>query len=124
MAIALAFVIGLVAVTLTAVIHQNSKPADAHRVVAAGAITGQSPVSDYRFMEMNLDLPSGTVMASGDIWNRLLELDRNLYPRVAESSTAPDWRLMELNQWGENFIFDSAGNDAAAPLDTRPLTDH
>jgi hypothetical protein len=77
------------------------------------ASTGYVGASTWRFREMN-ELPT-TRAPERDQRAEQIFLEMNLdLPGVA-TSAAPDWRMIEANQWGENFILDDADSDLVPP---------
>ncbi len=70
--------------------------------VAAPAVS----MDTTRFLEQNLYLPDGTAndATSRMIYERLLEENLDYPPVVSDS--APNWRVLEENTWGEDFNFD------------------
>lgn len=77
------------------------------------ASTGYVGESTWRFREMN-ELPT-TRAPERDQRAEQIFLEMNLdLPGVA-TSAAPDWRMIEANQWGENFTLDDADSELVPP---------
>jgi hypothetical protein len=104
MTLALAVTGIAVAVAVTASVSDDGGGEGAHRVVAPQSIAVDQPVFDHRFMEQNLYLPSAGVASMIDSRDRQLFLEQNLNLPYQATSSAPDWRVLEENSWGENFV--------------------
>lgn len=74
----------------------------------AGAIRATSPSSNYQFMEQNLYLPGDSVAPAAISYDTIRFRELNLDLPGSSISTAPDWRVIEANSFGENFTFADA----------------
>jgi len=80
-----------------------------------GAAPAMNSHSDYTFMEQNLNLLSSDIapVASPSMDYRFREM--NLELPGAVSSVAANWRVIEENSWGENFVFDAPTVETILP---------
>ena len=71
---------------------------------------------DYAFMEQNLNLPGSSVQPAARSYDDIRFSEQNLHlPGPAVSSTAPDWRVIEANSFGEDATFSNPLPQAQDP---------
>jgi hypothetical protein len=136
-ALAIGVVASLAIGATTAVIVRDALEADNTRAgVAANPLASRERAFDYRFMEQNLDLPSaGVTRAANDDFNYQF-MEQNLYlpgdigqPATrsyeairfreqnldlpgSNAAAAPNWKVLEENSWGEDFVFETDERDS------------
>ena len=102
------------------------------------AIAAQSDVLSFQFQEQNLELPTGSVAATASnrahhqFLEQNLELptgglapatngidyrfhEMNLELPTGTAVATPDWRIIEENSWGEDFVFATPSGESVAP---------
>ena len=134
--LALALATSLTAVA-TAFVVSDGGPSDTDGAAGSIAVTTGHSRFDYRALEMNLQLPTGSFMpAAGEPIEptdvapnvgrpagslrsagirdfRFLEMNLDL--PGSSVSTAAHWKVIEENSWGEDFDFDSPDNGSLFP---------
>ncbi len=80
-----------------------------------GAVQAANTNSNYQFMEQNLYLQNDNVQpaAIGVDAMRFREMNLDLPGPIAAAT--PNWRVIEENSYGEDFIFAASGIDSLAP---------
>jgi hypothetical protein len=94
--IALAIVAGVAGASMTAVAIDDDGSTDREPERIVRPVGAEHPMFDYQFMEQNLHLPSAPAPTS-------------------PKSTAPDWRVLEQNSWGEDFVLDTPESGSYYP---------
>ena len=84
----------------------------------AGPTTPPIPLDTMRYLEQNLYLPDATADDADDatkqmIYDRLLKENLDIAPLIVPG--APDWRFLEQNSWGEDFIIGSPADGLVYP---------
>jgi|GEM_PF-5071835 len=87
-ALAVAIAIGVTGAGTAAVSLAEDSSSDVELERVDRPVGAEHPMFDYQFMEQNFHLPVAPE------------------PTVT-SSTAPNWRVLEENSWGEDFVFDT-----------------
>jgi hypothetical protein len=125
----------------TATIIRDASRNDSDRAAVVGsAVVHGEPQFGYTFLEMNLNLPTGGQNSAVNRYADVQFMEQNLLlpgsnvapaanPGVdyrfremnlelpgSVSSVAPDWRVIEQNSWGENFVFDASSSESIAPI--------
>lgn len=72
-------------------------------------------MTSYVFQEQNLDLPTAGAVRDEAIRSDYQFMEQNLYLPRSLAVTAPDWRLLEANSWGELFVFATSSGDSLFP---------
>jgi hypothetical protein len=80
--------------------------------------------TDYQFMEQNLNLPASDIAAATDSTMDYRYLEMNLDLPGTATDVASDWRLIEQNTWGEDFVLDDASSESVPPRATDALQKH
>jgi hypothetical protein len=93
--------------------HQTDGMGEGWLAHGRPASTGYADQSTWRLMEMN-ELPSAQA-PERDPRAEQIFLEMNLDQPGVATSAAPDWRMIEANQWGENFILDNADSNLVPP---------
>jgi len=93
--------------------HQSDSMGEGWLANGRPTSSGYVDQATWRLREMN-ELPSTQAPERDPRAEQiLLEMNLNL-PGVA-TSAASDWRMIEANQWGENFLLDDADSDVIPP---------
>jgi hypothetical protein len=99
----------------TASIVRDAGDSDSGRTVVASAPAAREQTFGYQFMEQNLNLPSGEIApaTAPAIDYRFLEMNLDLPGSV--TGVAPDWRMIEQNSWGEDFVLGGSTSGLIPP---------
>jgi hypothetical protein len=128
-----------IGVTTATIVRDASDNDRGRAAVVSSAALNPETLFSYQFMEMNLDLPTGTLTPAVTRYADIQFMEQNLLlpgSSVAQatnpvvdyrfremnldlpgsvSSVAPNWRVIEENSWGEDFVFDGSTNESIAP---------
>ena len=105
-AVALGIIGGLaIGATATIVTRDASQPDASQAVAPSISRSAQPETLSYQFMEQNLYLPVAGAAPSATSADDIRFMEQNLYLPGAVTNHAADWRTLEENSWGEDFVF-------------------
>jgi hypothetical protein len=124
-AVAIAILTSAAIGVTTAAIVRDSGDADSSRAAFVTSSTvNREQAFGYQFMEQNLNLPASDIAAATDSTMDYRYLEMNLDLPGTATDVASDWRLIEQNTWGEDFVLDDASSESVPPRATDALQKH